>query len=280
MVSDAVVVEMGPIGQGSSAETDSEFLKSFDRVKASLKKIRANTEAISLLNNRANVEVKESEQREIMAQLDELMQSTKQEATKTKDILSALEAESKDYAAKNKGSTNTQIRSNLLATHTRHFNNAMRDFQTASESFRDSLKQRIARQARIVKQDITEEEVENIIASDNPGQFIKEYMGLSDVLVDAVAELEERHEKMRKIEQEVKGILELFQDLATLVELQQEHLDNIEQNVSRTKEYTRKAEKELIYAREKQISARKWGCCLLFLLLIVVVILIVVFGVL
>jgi syntaxin 1B/2/3 len=75
------------------------------------------------------------------------------------------------------------------------------------------LKQRIGRQARIVKENITQEEIEQIIASDDPVKFMREAMRLSGVLVDAVAELE----RMRRIEQGVREILELFQDLATLV---------------------------------------------------------------
>jgi syntaxin 1B/2/3 len=205
------------------------------------------------------------------------MIATKKEASKTKEALSKLEADNKQFEKSHPGSTQALIRANLLSSHTKHFNSVMREFQEASEEFRDSLKQRIGRQARIVKEDITQEEIDQIIASEDPGKFMKEAMGLSDVLVDAVAELEERHERMRRIEQGVREILELFQDLATLVELQQEHLDNIEQNVSQAKNYTQEAEKELQKAETSQKKARKWQCYLLAVVIIIVIILVVVF---
>jgi syntaxin 1B/2/3 len=248
---------------------DAEYVKQFEKVKTSLNKIEKNTEKIIGLKNRADVEVKDSDQKEIMNELDHVMLETKNEATKTKELLALMEKENKDYEAKNPSSTNALIRSNLLATHTRHFNNVMREFQDASESFRDSLRQRIARQVRIVKEDVTQEEIDKIIQSDDPGKYLKEAMGLTDILVDAVAELEERHEKMKQIEQGVREVLELFQDLATLVELQQEHLDNIEQNVAKSKNYTQQAEQELIKAKASQDRARKWQCYALILALVV-----------
>jgi len=85
----------------------------------------------------------------LMKELDTIMDSCKKEATIAKNLLAKLEEENKKFAAANPSSTTTQIRSNLLATNTRSFNTVMRDYQAATESFRDSLRQRIGRQARI-----------------------------------------------------------------------------------------------------------------------------------
>jgi syntaxin 1B/2/3 len=271
-----VAVEMEAVKQQPSA-LDEDCGKPFQVVKESMNAIEKNSDRIRALKNRADVEIKDSEQKEIMNELDKLMILTKKEASKTKEALSRLETENKEFEKKNPGSTQSMIRANLLSSHTKQFNTVMRDFQEASEEFRDSLKQRIGRQARIVKENITEKEIEQIIASEDPGKFMREAMGLSDVLVDAVAELEERHERMRRIEQGVREILELFQDLATLVEVQQEHLDNIEQNVASAKNYTQEGEKELVKVEQSQKKARKWQCYLLIVVLIIVIGLIIYF---
>jgi len=272
-----VVIQMEEL-KGPSAGSDAEYLKQFEVIKSSLKKIEKSTADVTALKSRADVEVKDANQKEIMAELDKLMTVTKNEAAKIKNMLQEMEKECAAYEKEHVGSTNALIRRNLLSTHTRHFNSAMIEFQDASEAFKESLRARIARQARIVKEDITEEDVNRIIESDDPGKFLKEAMGLSDVLIEAVAELEERHERMRKIERGVREILELFQDLATLVELQQEYLDHIEQNVAQARNYTEKAEKELIEARNTQNSTRKWLCYIVaFLIIVLIIILIVVF---
>jgi len=248
-----------------------DYVKDFDAVKKKLDSIKAHTDRIHELRKKADVQVKDSDEKVLMKELDTIMDSCKKEATIAKNLLAKLEEENKKFAAANPSSTTTQIRSNLLATNTRSFNTVMRDYQAATESFRDSLRQRIGRQARILKEDITDEQIEEVINSKNPGEFLKEAMGLSDALVDAVAELEERHERMKRIEQGVKEIQELFQDLALLVDEQAEHIDNIERNVAQTSKYTEQAEKELLKAEKTQKRSRKC-MCFLFLLLIGVVI--------
>ena len=64
---------------------------------------------------------------------------------------------------------------------------------------------------------------------------------------------------------QVLEIYELFRDLATLVDLQQESLDVIENRIIKAKNYTEKAEVELNEAEEYQKKARAVGgslhCC-------------------
>ena len=55
---------------------------------------------------------------------------------------------------------------------------------------------------------------------------------------------------------QVLEIYELFRDLATLVDLQQESLDVIENRIIKAKNYTEKAEVELNEAEEYQKKAR------------------------
>lgn len=56
-------------------------------------------------------------------------------------------------------------------------------------------------------------------------------------------------------------IFELFKDLATLVDLQQESLDVIENRILKAKNYTEKAEVELNEAEDYQKKARAVRQC-------------------
>lgn len=56
---DAVVVEI----QGLKNSDESEYMKQFERVKVTLGKIEKNTERILQLKSRADVEVKDSDQK-------------------------------------------------------------------------------------------------------------------------------------------------------------------------------------------------------------------------
>jgi t-SNARE complex subunit (syntaxin) len=84
---------------------------------------------------------------------------------------------------------------------------------------------------------------------------IKEAL-ISDNLKNVVQVIEERHLDILKLENQVLEIYELFRDLATLVDLQQESLDVIENRILKAKNYTEKAEVELNEAEEYQKKAR------------------------
>ncbi len=63
-----------------------------------------------------------------------------------------------------------------------------------------------------------------------------------------------------KLEQQVLEVYELFRDLATLVDLQQESLDVIEHRINKAKDHTEKAEVELNEAEDYQKKARNVTC--------------------
>ena len=94
-----VAVEMEAVKQQPSA-LDEDCGKPFQAVKESMNAIEKNSDRIRALKNRADVEIKDSEQKEIMNELDKLMILTKKEASKTKEALSRLETENKEFEKK------------------------------------------------------------------------------------------------------------------------------------------------------------------------------------
>jgi len=97
---------------------------------------------------------------------------------------------------------------------------------------------------------------------------------ISETLQDVVRDIEDRHLDILKLERQVLEVYELFKDLATLVDIQQESLDVIENRVAKAKDYVEKGEKELAQAETYQKRSRKKTCCLLIILLIVLIVII------
>jgi len=91
---------------------------------------------------------------------------------------------------------------------------------------------------------------------------------------DVVQDIQARHTDILRLEHEIMEVHELFRDLATLVDLQQESLDIIENRIANAKDYTEHAVEELEVAVTHQNAARKKSCCL-FLILIAIVIVII-----
>lgn len=61
----------------------------------------------------------------------------------------------------------------------------------------------------------------------------------------------------------------LFIDLAALVQLQGEIIDNIEVNIRTAKDHVVAAEKDIIQSKKNMQSARKKKCCILIIVLVV-----------
>merc|ERR1712083_634584 len=81
---------------------------------------------------------------------------------------------------------------------------------------------------------------------DRAEAFIQEQFQMveaSDALVDRLAELEDRHQGMLKIEKSIKELQEMWMELNVLVTEQQEMLDQISRNVEETRDYVKSATK-------------------------------------
>ena len=89
-------------------------------------------------------------------------------------------------------------------------------------------------------------------------------------------EIKKRREGVKMIERDVTELSEMFKDLRTLVDVQQEDIDSIETNVQQTKVRTEEGLSELQKAEHYQRKARKKTCVLL--MIVVGVLLAIVLG--
>ena len=125
-----------------------------------------------------------------------------------------------------------------------------------------------------MNQDITDEQIEEIVESKDPTAFMQQALMIPDAMIDRVADIENRHQGILNIEKGVRELQELWGQLAVLVDEQQEQLDHIEQNVEQTLNYVQKGRKNLVQARESQSSARKTMLCICCVTIIVMAVVI------
>jgi len=124
-----------------------------------------------------------------------------------------------------------------------------------------SKKENIIRSAKInLNRDLTEEESKQIIENPNLLQEMlksKLLSGAHQNLKNALYDIEERHKDLLNLERNVNDIHRIFIDLALLVSLQGEIIDNIESNVKSAKEAVFQAEDDLILSKKNLSGARK-----------------------
>jgi len=90
---------------------------------------------------------------------------------------------------------------------------------------------------------------------------------------NALADIQERHKDITRLETSIQELHQLFLDMSVLVEAQGELLDQIEYTVGQSVNYTGKAIEELRTANKYQKKIRKKMCCIIVVILVVIAIL-------
>eukprot|EP00474_Spongospora_subterranea_P004424 CRZ04882.1 hypothetical protein [Spongospora subterranea] len=247
-------------------------LARYDNVRDGIDAIGNHTRRVAVLRNRLIGSVRDTEQKEIMADLDGVMLQVKREARTVKKTLDDMSKMSHVP-----GSTSGQMLENMLATHARLFQDAMRIYQEESGKFNDALKGKIVRQAKIVDPSISDEKIEELVESGDPSKLMRSEFEGDPAATQAMHEIEERHQNMLQIDKGVKDIQELFQDMAVLVNLQGETLNVIERNVQGTKGFAEQGEVLIVQAEVYQKKARRQQCIIALILCSLLAILILFF---
>lgn len=168
---------------------------------------------------------------------------------------------------------------NLHSSGVKHFQELMSEFQALESDLKSTNEAMILRSAEIaLSRKLTPEEQMNIIQKPEIVQdMIQAKLGgqAHSKLVDAVRDLEDRHAEIKKLEQSIIQVHNLINELAALVRLQGEMIDNICDNIASAKSDTLQAEQDIFKSKENMKAARKKKC---LILVIVVVIALVIAG--
>merc|ERR1712048_935173 len=153
---------------------------------------------------------------------------------------------------------------------TRKFVDLMAEYQEIQTKYKNKYRDRVERQYRIVKPDVTREEIEAAFDPDSnpqPEIFTQQILqgpGLAPAR-NALADIQERHKDIMKLEASIQELHQLFLDMAVLVESQGELLDQIEYTVSQSVTYTGKVRRwqavdDLRTANKYQKKLRRKMC--------------------
>jgi t-SNARE complex subunit (syntaxin) len=139
----------------------------------------------------------------------------------------------------------------------RRYVQAMKAHQAQKQAFTKQSKDTILRRAKIVFDDMPEEEIQRRV-QENPTNFMREAIMTyaSEEAVSAYNEATQRAQDVEMLERSVMEVYRMFVDLANLVDQQSEMLDNIAVNVDRVANYVEKGNVELQAAIEYKRKER------------------------
>ncbi|KAK7693649.1 hypothetical protein QCA50_003218 [Cerrena zonata] len=247
----------------------SQFYSEISSIQDDLRVFGENVNKISDLHSRSLNNTDDAAAQRNAQQLEELVADTSALSNVLKRRIKSLERQG--------GSgRDGQIRKQQTGLVKQKFMEAIQSYQTVEQQYRSKYKQRLERQYKIVKPDASPEEIKAVTEDTNGGQVFSQALLNSNRYGEARSayrEVQERHEDIKKIEQTLTELAQLFNDMSILVEQQDEQINTIEATAATVEKdteaglgYTDKAVESARAARKK-----RWIC---FAILIVILIII------
>ena len=178
-----------------------------------------------------------------------------------------------------KDDSDLRLKKNLFDAMIKKYHNVIQKFQSEESEMKQIKETKLIRDAEIgLGQDLTEKEKENIIEDPKMIQQIYENKLKGkphNKLQNAVRDLQERHEDIKKLEKSIIELSNMINELNKLVQYQGEMIDNIVENVSKSKDYITKAEKELVAGKEKMKCKKNLKCTIAIIASIALLIIII-----
>lgn len=258
---------------GGGGDNMQAFYAEISSLQDSLRAFNDNVARIGDLHSRSLNNMDEAAAQRNAAQLDKLVDDTSALSAELKRRVKTLERQG--------GSgRDGQIRKQQTALVKSKFVEAIQNYQTVEQQYRQKYKQRMERQFKIVKPDATPEEVRAVVNDESGGQIFSQALLNSNRYGGATAayrEVQERHEDIKRIEKTLGELAQLFNDMSVLVEQQDETINAIEAQAATVE---RDTEAGLGYTEKAVVSARaarkkRWICFWITLVLLIIVAIVV-----
>ncbi|XP_076364665.1 syntaxin-like isoform X2 [Tachypleus tridentatus] len=212
-------------------------------------------------------------------ELEYLMADIKKMANKVRTKLKMMEHKiEQDEQANTSSQADLRIRKTQHTTLSRKFVEIMTDYNKTQTDYRERCKDRIQRQLEITGLTTTDDELEEMLESDNPAIFTQGIVIETQKAKQTLEDIEARHADIIKLERSIKELHDMFMDMAMLVESQGEMIDRIEYNVQQSVDYIDAAKRDTKKAVKYQSKSRRKKIIILVCLAVLVVILVSIVG--
>jgi len=267
-------LELQELSEKDSKETEfmKEFFQEVNAIKVGMGLIKRNIGQIEEVYGESIAATNAEKGSKSSEELEKLIDATNLAA---RDVRTKLKEMDKENKKLEKGTAEFRIRTSMHGTLTKKFLDVMAEYQEIQTKYKNKFRERVERQYKIVKPNATQEEIEQALESGNTQVFADQILDTKHAAAkDALVYIENRHREILRLEQSIKELHQLFVDMAILVEAQGELIDQIEYNVSQSRDYVKRANEELRLANKYQKKSRKKMfiliCCLLIVLALVV----------
>ncbi|CAK7342063.1 unnamed protein product [Dovyalis caffra] len=171
------------------------------------------------------------------------------------------------------GSSSDRTRTSVVNGLRKKLKDLMESFnglrQKISTEYRETVQRRYF---TVTGENPEEKTIDMLISTGESETFLQkaiQQQGRGRVL-DTINEIQERHDAVKDLENNLRELHQVFTDMAVLVQHQGEQLDDIQSNVERANSFVRGGTQQLGTARKLQKNTRKWTCYAIIILLVII----------
>jgi t-SNARE complex subunit (syntaxin) len=224
-------VEMGTQLTRGAASTSAQpggtfmaaFFAEIAKIKATMAIIRGNIRLIEQHHGQCLTAISVEQGKASNEKLEVLMEATNGAAGEVRNKLKAMDASNKEMMKRDPGSSEVRIRCYQHGTLTRRFVELMSEYQAVQSKYKHKYRERVERQYKIVKPEATREEIEHVLEGDAQQEIFTQQILQQPghaAAKNALADIQERHRDIHRLEQSIAELHQLFLDMSVLVESQ------------------------------------------------------------
>mmetsp|Transcript_71945 Transcript_71945/g.83600 ORF Transcript_71945/g.83600 Transcript_71945/m.83600 type:complete len:289 (-) Transcript_71945:204-1070(-) len=265
-------VEEAVVEEVSAGELSDKFTKKVQFVQDAIGTIKTNNERVLTLKKQYAETTQNKKEQIVTSELGGIITENNVILEKVKDQMTVLGNEVEKSKENLPNEPETRMKSMTYQALTTKFQEVLKETQKCQVEFKTIVKDKVGRQAKIISDDITDEQVNELC--ENPegvSKLLKDRMiGPGHIkLQNTVSDIQDKYRDIKKLEESVNIVHQMFVDMAMLVHHQGEMIDNIEINMKTANNYVEKANVQLNKAKKSHIAARKKMCFILLCLAII-----------
>eukprot|EP01080_Neovahlkampfia_damariscottae_P002972 gene2972-4982_t len=258
-----------------------EFNKKVESIEADMDIVKGKIHQIQSLHKKAITSTVSSERNELKEELNKIITSTGQATKKIQDSLEKLkeDTEKRKKEVENKNTAEIRMREGQHLQLMKRFGALITDYQEMQAEYQKHYKDRMKRTVKITNPDLTEDEVDELMANNQIDEdaykkkiLTKSQQGTINAYYD---EAVETRKDILMLEASLIELQDMFVTMAQLVAQQDDLIDNIENNVISADEYVKKAVEDVKKAQGNQEKS-KWALYGIIIAVVVFVIVVII----
>ncbi|CAD8105446.1 unnamed protein product [Paramecium sonneborni] len=246
-------------------------------VQRILETIKSNIVKIEELKKEYISATKTDAEKDVSMKLDKIIQQNNQQQDRMKRLMEQIAQDVEEAKEKEPNEPETRMKMDIWGAVNLKAQTVLQESQKVQLDFKNSMRNKIKRQAGCLDSNLNEEQVEELCEDPNKLQELlqkKIYGQASIQLQNAVQDIQDKYQDILKLERSVQQVYQLFADMAVLVKNQGELIDNIEQNMIKAKDYVKKGEAQQAKAKKAHQAARKKMCCIIMIGLVLILVIV------